>query len=214
MKRLPSWLTRAEHKYFSLARISLPDSDSSQFTVAPMDHTNYQGSPPSTSLAHELINLMSDPRTQNAIASVKIAGGHLVELNPQRQQCDVCKNFLANQKSHDDHKERCHATCKQHKLFDSVPLIESYAPYGIHSGVFHKEFGVIARKALDHATDPTYVHTSCFVDGCSYPERIPSGWQNLEIMRHVIMAHTGNCLNPQERESLLQGFNRPQRKTA
>jgi hypothetical protein len=170
-----------------------------------MEHANYQGFPPQTSLAHELINLMSDPRTQNAIASVKLAGGHLVELNSQRQQCDVCKNFLANQKSHDDHKIRCHAICKQHKLFEPVPLTQI---------LFFKDPGVIARKALDHATDPTYVHTCCFVEGCSYPERIPSGWTNLEIMQHVIMSHTGNCLKPEERQRLLQGFNRPQRRPA
>jgi hypothetical protein len=174
-----------------------------------MDHTNYQGFPPSTSLAHELINLMSDPRTQNAIASVKLAGGHLVELNPQRRQCDVCKNFLANQKSHDDHKECCYATCKQHKLFEPVPLTQRWMSY--HIPVGSKDPSVTARKVLDHAADPSYVHTCCFVEGCNYPERIPSGWDNLEIMEHVIISHTEALLNDQQRTSLLQGFRRPQK---
>jgi len=175
-----------------------------------MSYTTYQGLPPQPSLGDELSKLISDPRTQNAISSVRLADGTLVALNPQRQQCDTCKSFLADKKSLDAHKQRCHSTCRQHNLFETVSLMPDTRYLSSPPQI--KIPRDIAQKALDHAIDPAYTHACCFVKDCNFPERVPSGWNNMEIMRHVIVSHTDQCLKPEERQRLLQRFNRTQRR--
>jgi len=167
-----------------------------------MASINPRSAPPQTSLADELSKLISDSRTQNAISSVRLADGTVVVLNPQRQQCDICKHFLDGGQSPSANKRSCHIICRQHKLFEPVSL-NSYSSI--------KDQTEIARKALDHATDPAYSHHCCFVKDCKFPERIPSGWGNFEIMQHVIVSHTDACLGPKERQALLQGFKRLQK---
>jgi len=178
-----------------------------------MAHANYPSAPQQTSLSNELSQLISDPRMQNAISSVRLANGTLVELNPQRQQCDSCKSFLADKASLEAHKLSCHNTCRQHKLFEPVSL-ERCVDLRTHDTLELKSLQEIAQRALDHATDPAYDHTCCFVEGCIHPEKIPSGWNNIEIMKHVIVSHTDHCLDSGGRQALLQGFNRPQRRSA
>jgi hypothetical protein len=176
-----------------------------------MAYANYPSAPQQTSLSNELSQLISDPRMQNAISSVRLANGSLVQLNPQRQQCDTCKNFLADKASLEAHKLSCHSICRQHKLFEPVPLALCIIPR-THATQELKSPQIICQKALDHATDPAYDHTCCFVEGCIHPERIPSGWDRLEIMEHVIRSHTTALLSNEQRQSLLQGFRRPQKR--
>lgn len=87
-----------------------------------MAFANPQFAPPPTSLVDELSKLISDPRTKVAITSITLRDGTIVELNPNRQQCRVCKNFIAVEPLPYGHKDRCHRTCKQHTLFDAVSL--------------------------------------------------------------------------------------------
>lgn len=63
----------------------------------------------------------------------------------------------------------------------------------------------IARLTLDHATDPTYEHTCCFVSGCESRYRVASGWSNLDIIQHVIAAHSR--LTPTEQERMSEMIN-------
>jgi hypothetical protein len=164
-----------------------------------MAHINYQGFPPHASLADEPSKLISDPRIQNAILSVRLADGILVQVKPQRQQCDKCKSFSVEDKLLAEHKAICHIICKLHKLAEIVPLGRDWRDEA-------------KRKALDNAVDPTYTHTCCFVVWYNSAERVPSGWNNLEITEHVIREHTHGCLDDMERQQLLQGFRRTQRR--
>jgi hypothetical protein len=163
-----------------------------------MAQTNYQGFLPQASLADELSRLISDPRTQSAITSITLRDGTSVQLNPKRKYCDICENFLVDGDLLDVHKLSCRATCKLHNL------VEPNCVRGTYKGV--------EAKALDHAVDPTYTYTCCFMEKCNSPERIPSGWTNMEIMEHVIRSHTQDCLGNGERQQLLQGIRRTQRR--
>lgn len=201
---LPSWLMRAEDKGIQ----PCPDLFFHDRNVTLMASANPRTAPPPMSLVDELSKLISDPRTKDAIIPIKLRDGTIVELKPERQQCGECKIFLADEKALSAHRLCCHSTCKQHKLFDTVSW-----EFTVNGSPIKTPWKV-AQKALDHATDPTYIHACCFVEGCSYPERIPSGWQNLEVMEHVIRSHTGVLLNDQQRMRLLQGFRRPRKRLA
>lgn len=153
-----------------------------------MAYTNYQGLPPQTSLADELSKLISDPRTQNAISSITLRDGTTVQLNPERHQCPTCKTLFADKKSHGDDHKHCFVVCAVH---------EQYATGGWYSG---------AEPALNHATNPAFSHTCCFVSRCNSRYRIANGWSNLDIIQHVIMDHTH--LNDRAKQEMLVGTRR------
>ena len=142
-----------------------------------MAHTSHQSAPQQTSLSNELSQLISDPRMQNAICSVRLANGTLVELNPQRQQCDVCKNFLADKASLKAHKHHCHSICRQHKLFEPVSFALCLDPRTTERRDL-KTPQELSQKAFDHATDPVYSHACYFVEGCIHTGRIPTTWRS------------------------------------
>ncbi|KAM0715741.1 hypothetical protein Q7P37_008255 [Cladosporium fusiforme] len=159
-----------------------------------MAYPNNQGFPLQTSLADELSKLISDSSTQNVISSVKLADGTVVQLNPQRRQCDICKTFLADDKSLRVHEAGCYSICQVHKSFGRVQ------PDGITMNGRAKD---IERLTLDHVHNPTYDHSCYFVSGCRSRYRVASGWTNLDIVRHVIIDHSS--MRPTEVNEMMMG---------
>lgn len=153
-----------------------------------MSYTNYQGLPAQPSLADELSKLISDPRTQNAIASITVRDGTTtVQLNAERQQCLTCKALFVDKGSKDEHERTCHVLC----------VVHEQCAY---------RFNLKSEHVLNHATNPAFSHTCCFVEDCRSRYRIANGWSNLDIIQHVIIDHTN--LDKRVKEEMLMGTRR------
>lgn len=188
-KWLSWWLTPAGDKGVQPCPKSLCLSATFHDPAATqMFYTNYQGLSAQPSLADELSKLISDPRTQNAIASITVRDGTTtVQLNAERHQCSTCKASFANKKSHDDHARLCRVLCAVHEQY--------VCGYSLKWDML-----------LTHAVNPGFSHTCCFYESCQSRYRIAKGWSNLDIIQHVIMDHTH--LDKKEKEEMLMGTRR------